>query len=186
VQAEIQAQGCPVEQARQSCGEAASQGVQSSVRYFLDTEFNGYLGELISLALVAEDGRELYLMNIDRLENSIDWVRDNVIPVLSVAGADPLCSTLEQITHEVEKFLAKDDNPHVIVDWPDDIKYFCEVLITGPGEMIRVPRMNFELARVDAYPSKLEGAVQHNALWDARALAYLFVRRSLPPGVHCR
>lgn len=155
------------------------------MKYFLDTEFNGYLGELISLALVAEDGRELYLLNIDRLENNVDWVRENVIPVLGGIDADPLCSTLDQIGPRIEEFFAGDKEPHIVVDWPDDIKYLCEVLITGPGEMIRVPKMTFELARVDAYPTVLAGAVQHNALWDARALKAKLTRRSLPPGVHC-
>jgi len=141
------------------------------MRYFLDTEFNGWLGELISLAMVCEDGRELYLLNIDRLENTIDWVKENVMPILTVPGADPLCSTLDQIGPRIEEFFAGDKAPHIVVDWPDDIKYLCEMLITGPGEMIRVPRMTFELARVDAYPTALPGAVQHNALWDARALS---------------
>lgn len=147
------------------------------MKYYLDTEFNGFLGELISLAMVAEDGRELYLSNIDRLENNVEWVRDNVIPILTVPGAEPLCSNLEQISHDIGKFLAHDSHPHIVVDWPDDIKYFCEAIITGPGEMIAVPRLEFELVRVDAYPTKLLGAVQHNALWDARALQFAIARR---------
>jgi hypothetical protein len=138
--------------------------------YFLDTEFNGYLGELISLAIVSEEGPELYVSNVDRVENNVDWVRDNVIPVLTAAGAEPLCSNLEQISYEVEKFLECDANPVIFADWPDDIKYLCEVLITGPGKMIDVPRLKFRLVRIDSYPTTLQGAVQHNALWDARAL----------------
>ena len=50
----------------------------------------------------------------------------------------------------------------------------CGALITGPGEMVAIPRLKFELERVDAYPTTLEGAIQHNALWDARALKHLF------------
>jgi len=141
-----------------------------TVKYYLDCEFNGYLGELLSLALVCENGRELYLFNIDRLENTIGWVKENVLPVVTARGAEPLCSTLDQIGPRLEEFFEGDENPHIVVDWPDDIKYLCEVLITGPGEMVGVPRMTFELVRVDAYPTDLPGAVQHNALWDARAL----------------
>lgn len=154
------------------------------MKYYLDTEFNGYLGELISLALVCEDGRELYLLNTERVESAITWVRDNVIPILTVPGADPLPSTQEQISFEIERFLSRDNDPLIIVDWPDDIKYLCEALITGPGEMVSVPRMKFELVRVDAYPTELPGAVQHNALWDARALRAKLTRRSFPPGVY--
>lgn len=146
------------------------------MKYYLDTEFNGYLGELISLALVAEDGRELYLSNLDRLENNVEWVRDNVIPILFAPGAEPIPSDAEQIGHLISKFMAHDSHPHVVVDWPDDIKYFCEAIITGPGEMIAVPRLQFELVRIDSYPTKLPGAVQHNALWDARALQFAIDR----------
>lgn len=140
------------------------------MKYFLDTEFNGYLGELISLAIVAQDDRELYLMNIDRMENTIEWVKENVMPILTVPGAEPVPSNYEQISHEIEQFLAGDSDPVIVVDWPDDIKYLCEALITGPGQMVAVPRLTFEMVRVDAYPTELPGAVQHNALWDARAL----------------
>lgn len=66
--------------------------------------------------------------------------------------------------------MAGDPGPVVISDWPDDIRYFCELLITGPGQMIALPGVRFEVRRVDAYPTTLEGAVQHNALWDACAL----------------
>lgn len=146
------------------------------MKYYLDTEFNGFLGELISLAMVAEDGRELYLSNIDRLENNVDWVRENVVPIIFAPGAEPIPSNLEQISHQIGSFLAHDSRPHIVVDWPDDIKYLCEAVITGPGEMIAVPRMQFELIRIDAYPTKLPGAVQHNALWDARALRHAIER----------
>jgi hypothetical protein len=60
--------------------------------------------------------------------------------------------------------------PHVIVDWPDDIRYLCQSLITGPGTMVNVQRLVFDMIRVDAYPTTLPGAVQHNAWWDAMAL----------------
>ena len=46
---------------------------------------------------------------------------------------------------------------------------------SAPGEMVDIPRLRFDLVRVDAYPSKLAGAIQHNALWDARALRHVLV-----------
>jgi hypothetical protein len=58
----------------------------------------------------------------------------------------------------------------VISDWPDDIKYFCQELITGPGKMVDIPGITFEVVRVDAWPNKIPGALQHNAYWDAIAL----------------
>jgi hypothetical protein len=135
-----------------------------TMRYFLDTEFNGYRGELISLALVAEDGRELYVMSIDRREPTVDWVQENVIPKLSAGDADPVCWPASEIGFRIEEFLAADPTPHIIADWPDDIKYFCQVIIIAPGQMVNIPRLTFEVSRVDAYPTSLPNAVQHNAL----------------------
>jgi hypothetical protein len=51
----------------------------ANVRYFLDTEFNGFGGTLLSLALVPEDGEEFYaiIASDDPLH---PWVERNVIP----------------------------------------------------------------------------------------------------------
>jgi hypothetical protein len=147
------------------------------VKYFLDCEFNGYRGELISLALVADDGRELYIAT-PRVSGRADiWVYNNVFPVLFSDGARPETVRLDSFGLRVAEFMQGDPLPTVIADWPDDIRYFCECLITGPGQMVDIPGMTFELFRVDAYPTDLEGAVQHNALWDARALRHALGRQ---------
>lgn len=52
------------------------------MRYWLDTEFieDGKTIDLISIGIVAEDGRELYLCNSDcKLRRASQWVKDNVI-----------------------------------------------------------------------------------------------------------
>lgn len=142
------------------------------MRYFLDTEFNEFGGDLISLALVCDDGRELYVAtNCPKPGN---WVKENVIPIVRCAGADPIMLQPEQFGRAVALFLGGDKLPTIIADWPDDIRYLCQALITGPGEMVSVPRLQFQMLRVDAYPTTLAGAVQHNALWDARALRQVF------------
>src|SRR5689334_943285 len=54
--------GLPVRCALSSGLDATpQQSTGSPMRYFLDTEYNGTGGELMSLALVPEDGEELYL-----------------------------------------------------------------------------------------------------------------------------
>jgi hypothetical protein len=140
------------------------------VRYFLDTEFNGYRGELISMALVREDGREFY--GYLPCPNPIEWVRDNVLTVVAAEGAEPVrMRSVNDFSAWIATFLRDDPHPIIVSDWPDDIRYFCESLITGPGQMIpTAPQIQFVVERVDAYPTDLPGAVQHNALWDARAL----------------
>lgn len=150
--------------------------------YYLDTEFNGFGGDLISLALVREDGRGLYTLYAQEPPYT-DWVKQNVLPYLydfpagvypieakrstgSSIGARERCPTTASCLQE---FFKGDPSPHVISDWPDDIKYLCQELITGPGRMIEVPHITFEVLRVDAWPFIPE-ARQHNAYWDALAL----------------
>lgn len=141
------------------------------MNYVLDCEFNGYKGALITLALVAEDGRSIYIgvTNLSPAETD-SWVWNNVMPVIGAALIPIKWGSREENAIAIQNFLAGDTHPHVITDWPDDIKYFCEAIITGPGTMIDVPRISFEVVRVDAYPSSIKEAVQHNAWWDALAL----------------
>lgn len=144
------------------------------MNYFLDTEFNGFGGELISLALVREDGESLYLI-YDIKEQLDPWVKENVIPLLVKDKSEnrKFVENRLQGANELAKFLKGDDAPYIISDWPDDIKYFCQAIITGPGVMASIPRVIFDVVRVNAYPTQLEGAVQYNAWWDAMALKHL-------------
>ncbi|HXO12259.1 MAG TPA: hypothetical protein VN871_07835, partial [Mycobacterium sp.] len=55
------------------------------MRYFYDTEFidDGYNIELISIGIVAEDGREYYAVSTEfNPERAGNWVRANVLPKL--------------------------------------------------------------------------------------------------------
>lgn len=57
------------------------------MRYFLDTEFSNrgpkHPIELISIGIVAEDGREFYACNSEfKARQANDWVRSNVLPHL--------------------------------------------------------------------------------------------------------
>ena len=138
--------------------------------YFLDTEFNGFGGELMTLALVREDGESLYL----KYEISFpveDWVAQNVVPIIDV-GEAPVSVSQEGGARAIESFLRGDDLPQIVTDWPDDVRHFCSAVIVGPGTMVGIPGIRFDVVRVDAYPTTLEDAVQHNALWDARALMH--------------
>jgi hypothetical protein len=148
------------------------------MRYYLDTEFNEFGGDLISLALVRDDGESLYLVYPD-LEEYGPWVKDNVVPILWSIPS-PLTGMAYKLedhgegAYRIQEFLHGDPHPVILTDWPDDIRYFCQAIITGPGMMINTgPSIVFQMVRVDAYPTTLEGAVQHNAWWDAMALREL-------------
>lgn len=55
------------------------------MRYFLDTEFieDGSTIDLISIGIVADDGREFYAQAVDaKLHKASEWVQQNVFPHL--------------------------------------------------------------------------------------------------------
>jgi len=153
------------------------------VNYYLDTEFDGFGGPLLSLALVREDGASLYLAYIDHVAQE-PWVRENVLPIMR---AVPYDVSVVNCNHpggafRIAAFLSADAAPHINTDWPDDVRYFCQAIITGPGQMVSIPHLSFEIHRVDAYPTGLPGAVQHNAWWDAMALRHLLAARQQQEG----
>lgn len=144
------------------------------MRYYLDTEFDGFGGALLSLALVREDGNSLYLVYSEFPKDK--WVRANVLPIIwSIPSAQSaIAYRVDRITgaRNLQTFFHGDSDPVVITDWPDDIRYLCEAVIVGPGKMIDIPSLKFEMHRVDAYPTALADAIQHNAWWDAQALRH--------------
>ena len=140
--------------------------------YCLDCEFNGFGGELISLALSGEAG-ELYLARTEAELNALDaheWVAEHVLPFLSLADARPRVLPLEMFGRAIQEFLSSDEAPIIIADWPEDLMHLMQCLIIGPGQMVRIPDLSLRLMQASAYPSEIIDAVQHNALWDARAL----------------
>jgi hypothetical protein len=61
------------------------------MKYWLDTEFieDGKTIDLISIGVVAEDGRELYLLNVDcDWTKASQWVKDNVLASLPSKPSD--------------------------------------------------------------------------------------------------
>lgn len=142
------------------------------MRYFLDTEFNGFGGALISLALVPEFGDQEYYAVVPLEEAPLPWVAQHVLPYLGAVPpgltADPI--TREQVALELASYLLRDDEPMIVADWPDDIAYFCRVLITGPGLMAHTGTLRFLLLDNTGFSTAENSRVPHNALHDARAL----------------
>jgi len=129
------------------------------MRLWIDCEFNSFKGELISMALVDEGGRHFY--EVLRCAEPHPWVAEHVMPILGKAAV-----SMELFQHRLAVFLGQYDAIHVIADWPEDIRHFCDALITGPGMRLDTPPLNMEVRRdLDA-----ESAVPHNALHDAIAI----------------
>lgn len=122
------------------------------------------------MALVPENGsvREFY-KELEINEPLHPWVKENVEPhLISVP-----CSQYE-FQQALAQYLWEVGECTIVADWPDDIRYFCESLITGPGMCLTLlHNMKFELD----FGIEYESLVPHNALHDARAIRDSYLRR---------
>lgn len=143
-------------------------------RFYIDCEFDGHAGDLLSIAVVCEDGRSLHVDAIDTTATD-PWVIANVVPLLGEHEADQDISTFrDNIGAVLRRFIAVRE-PVIIADSPVDIGRFCRALSTdsdGGWASTDYASMTFEVHNVDCYPTDLPGAVQHNAWWDAMALRH--------------
>lgn len=137
-----------------------------TTKIYIDTEFNGFGGELISMALAAEDGREFYEVLELPPEGSIDpWVAKHVIPILN---KQPVPKATFQ--HNLLKFLSKYTEVLIVADWPEDLKFFNQMLITGPGRCMSTPGRLYTVLDRNLPDTSEVSKIPHNALEDARAL----------------
>ena len=134
------------------------------MRLWIDCEFNDFQGPLISMAIVAEDGREWY--ESLGCDNPSPWVAANVMPII---GKEPV--SREAMQSSLCKWLAQYEAIHVIADWPEDIAHFCQTLITGPGYRLATPALTLEIVRIDG-----GSEIPHNALADARGIREAMLR----------
>jgi hypothetical protein len=144
------------------------------MRYFLDTEFiesgAGSPVDLISIGIVAEDGREFYAVSSQfNPETANDWVKDNVLP--HIAGQPQ--QTLAEIKTGIFEFVGDDKYPQFWGYYADyDWVVFCQIF----GRMIDLPKgwpmycRDIKQLCDDQGNPKLpkQSGAEHNALEDAR------------------
>ena len=143
----------------------------AALRYFLDTEYNGVGGDLLSLALVPDDGDELYL-TLRSEQPLLQWVERHVLPYLDTVPEQLSCPRLNRgdAAGALERYLRHDSDPLIVADWPEDIAQFCNLLIVGPGQMVDLRHVVFQLMPLSNFSTAANSKVPHNALHDARAL----------------
>ena len=96
---------------------------------YLDTEFNGFGGKLMSMALVpSNDTFPEFYRELVITEQLHPWVQENVVPHMFLVP-----STYNQFQNALADYLWRVGDCIIVADWPDDIRYFCQALITGPG-----------------------------------------------------
>jgi 3'-5' exoribonuclease Rv2179c-like domain len=168
-------------------------------KYFYDTEFleDGETIELISIGILAEDGREYYAVSDactrGKLEKRIrkhEWLMANVVPSLPKPAGDwnlhmprkwlfnyhaHEVKSRERIADEVREFLLAGDRPEL---WADYGAYDHVVLCQLWGPMMSLPDglpmftcdIQQEAARLGVAWDELPPQAEgnHNALADAR------------------
>lgn len=161
------------------------------MKIFYDTEFieNGQTIDLISIGMVAEDGRELYLVNrevsLDRIATH-DWLVSNVVPSLPLSRDEHgvlTWNTLHSdwqhatnkagIAHLVKRFVLAEPDPQL---WAWYGAYDHVALCQLFGTMMYLPSgfpmwtndLKQECVRLGDpnLPEQPDGV--HNALADAR------------------
>jgi hypothetical protein len=157
------------------------------VRYFYDTEFieDGRTIELISIGVVAEDGREYYAVSTEfDPERAGSWVRANVLPKLP-PPASQLWRSRSRIRADLEEFFGVSGVSGVVAHGPgpDPIELWawvaaydhvalCQLWGSMPALPRAIPRFTRELRQLwedrgsPRMPPRPRDA--HDALVDAR------------------
>ncbi len=145
------------------------------MRYFLDAEFNGFGGQLISLALVPEEEQSASFYEVLACTDPTPWVAEHVLPVLQKV---PITRT--EMTTKLAGYLRDDEAPAIIADWPDDIAHLALLMVTGPGWRMPSETLTFELRDLPLFDSASLSKVPHNACFDAMAFRNYVLAQTRP------
>ena len=178
------------------------------MRYFLDTEFNEEVDpvDLISIGMVADDGREFYAVNIDyanftaaKADTCNDWVKKNVLPKLYAhLPKDQTIKlpvmTKEKIRDGLKDFVGNDPFPEFWAYY-GDYDWYLTCRLFGrfdqqPKAWSKAGNICFDVRQFARHvgvqrtlPSKFEP--EHNALIDAKwtkhAFEYVMLERDRQP-----
>jgi hypothetical protein len=108
------------------------------MRYFIDTEFNenGRVIDLISIGIVAEDGREYYAVSKEfTIMDCNTWVVENVLSLLPPVKE---WKWPREIAVEALEFIREGAGKPVFYGWYADYDWvvFCQIF----GSMINLPK----------------------------------------------
>jgi len=167
---------------------------ENTMRYFYDCEFleDGRTIDLISIGIMAEDDRELYLVNSNAPWSRIaehEWLMANVVPHLPLGSEyDGLCpdynhpavQSHHSIAERVREFITGDRKENEL--WAYYGAYDHVVLCQLWGQMLDLPPsvpmftrdIKQEHARLGSPPLPKQCDGEHNALADARYNRLMF------------
>lgn len=147
-------------------GPSFKGATMSNERIFIDCEFNGFGGELISMALVAEYGGEWYCV-LPEPRVWDEWCFENVFPVLGTPAPTLYATSRAAFRASLANWLSQFDNPTIVADWYTDLFHFFDSYRGNDHTESIVFPCRAEL--VNDVPD-FAPAVPHNALSDARGI----------------
>lgn len=150
--------------------------------YFIDTEFieNGSTIDLISIAVVRDDGKSYYaISNEFNASNACDWVKKNVLTQLPYIVKGDACfvnkdadrwRSRKQIASDIKQFIGRDKHPEFWADFSSyDWVAFCQLF----GRMIDLPKgwpmycRDIQQYKGSIDVSNIVSIHPHHALYDA-------------------
>jgi hypothetical protein len=151
---------------------------------FLDCEFTelSAAAKLISLALVAENGREFYVELLDtwRVEDCSDFVVEIVLPKLW--GGDNAQPIIGARTALLDFLASFDEVLEIVTDAPQyDWELFCELAYDNGKWPRNVRNYPTDATTLDATSDGVP--LPHHALLDARIIASMFTKSNSLEGL---
>lgn len=133
------------------------------MKLYLDTEFNGFGGSLISMALVQENDDAWFYGELP-LPSQIDpWVAEHVVPLMTGETMDRV-----SFRRGLHAFLQSFANPGIMCDWHADAAHLCQWMAGEDyGSSLD---FNCQIVILKTPPGEPVSKTPHNALADARAL----------------
>jgi hypothetical protein len=131
---------------------------------YLDTEFNGFGGQLISLALVSPTGDDFYAV-CPKPTLVHPWVAEHVMPHLRL---QPI--TWHRFRNELADYLRRHNHAEVYADWPEDFVHLMQMICSEGGHAVNVQLSLHLIDTPDLSPCFTGSMVRHNAHDDATAM----------------
>lgn len=152
------------------------------MKYFYDTEFieDGLTIDLVSIGIVSEDDRKLYLVSNEYNKKKADtWVRKNVLSQIKETDAK---FSNREIARQIVEFVGDDMDVELWAYYADyDHVVLCQLF----GRMINLPK-NFPMYTMDIKqlcnsvgnpklpkPDKLLHNALHDAEWNKSTYEFL-------------
>lgn len=129
---------------------------------YMDTEFNGFNGQLISMGIVSSRTHKEFYGVLKLPKNVHPWVAEHVVPYLMLDAED-----YGVFRHRLYLFLKEHEGETIVADWPEDLSHLLQCLCDPGGNGVSYD-LELDLRLIKS--KDIKPFLPHNALSDAKAL----------------